>query len=65
MKASKRNMHRKLLRYAKKAKLRKNTGLPTNEEITLTFNTSNDQDNKDNLCHDESMEISYNPDKVI
>ena len=52
-KASKRNMRKKLVRYAKKAKVEELADITIDEESTATLNP-----------HNEKTEIFYDPDKV-
>jgi hypothetical protein len=60
-KAYKRNLRKKLVRYAKKAELGKHTNTVINEESISTHDISNDnEDDRD----DDRTEILYNPKKV-
>ena|ERR1043165_676248 len=63
-KSSKRNLHKKLSRYAKKAKL---TNLTIEKETAPTLDIGddkNDKSGKDNLLYEEREEIFYDPNKV-
>lgn len=60
-KAYKRNLRKKLVRYAKKVELRNSTNETINKESTSTLDANNDNgDNRDK----EIIEIFYDPDKV-
>ena len=62
MKASKRNLRKKLFWYAKKAKLEEQVNPIIEKE---TADTNNDKDNQDELGHnDERVDIFYDPNKV-
>ena len=61
MKASKRNLRKKLSRNAKKAKLEKQVNPIIEKE---TADTNNDKNNQDELGHDERVDIFYDPNKV-
>ena len=61
MKASKRNLRKKLSRNAKKAKLEKQVNSIIEKE---TANTNNNKDNQDEFGHDERVDIFYDPNKV-
>ncbi len=54
-------MRKKLSRYAKKAKLGEQVNPIIEKE---TADTNNNKDNQDELCHDERVDIFYDPNKV-
>ena len=54
-------MRKKLSRYTKKAKLRKEVNPIIEKE---TADTNNNKDNQDELGHDERVDIFYDPNKV-
>ena len=69
LKASKRNLRKKLFQYAKKAKL---TNLTIKKEITSTLDIGNDKttptlnidDDKDDENNKDNLSYVYNPNKV-